>query len=277
MVRRHLARVAAAVAAALTLAGCASMPGASGAGGLPTDGDTPVVQVDVVGGFIPEGSHFAATPQLVVYADGTVITHGPVSAIYPGPKLPNLVSTDVERARIVKLLERAARSGLLRDGVEYGQPGVADAPTTRVTVRTRAGVFTHEAAALGIHGSDAGVDERATQARQLLWQFVEEARELDPMFDGAQVSMTRFALRARLATDTGPDPSGIDRAVVAWVAGVPLAGASDCVSVDGAVGEQVGQVLAKANQLTLFDDGGVVYEVFARPLLRHEAGCDDLP
>ena len=65
------------------------------AGGTPiTYSNSPtslVVQVEVSGGFVPVETVFTNLPMVSIYGDGSVITSGPQTMIYPGPVVPNLL------------------------------------------------------------------------------------------------------------------------------------------------------------------------------------------
>jgi hypothetical protein len=65
--------------------------------------------------------------------------------------------------------------------------------------------------------------------------------------------------------------------VLPWpVEGVALADAAECVAVDGDGAATLVATLADANALTMFEQDGVTYTVWFRPLLPHESGCDGL-
>ena len=55
--------------------------------------------------------------------------------------------------------------------------------------------------------------------------------------------------------------------------GVDLAGAQECLAVEGADADAVGALVAQANQLTRFEQAGVTYHVVVRPVLPDEPGC----
>ena len=78
---------------------------------------------------------------LSVYGDGRAISQGPILAIYPGPALPNLQVATISPAGMQRLLAAAREAGLLERGLDYGQPAVADGPTTTFTVAAEGEVF----------------------------------------------------------------------------------------------------------------------------------------
>ena len=66
-------------------------------------------------------------PLVSVYADGRVISEGPVAAIYPGPALPNLQVQQIDRGAVQDLVDRALAAGVA-ETTDLGTPPVADAP-----------------------------------------------------------------------------------------------------------------------------------------------------
>ena len=106
-----------------------------------------MIRVRHEGGFVPPDRLVGRIPQVSVYADGRVITEGPQIAIYPGPALPNLQVQQIDPAKVDQLVEQALAAGV-GSGADLGQPGVADAPTTVIEVRTAKGVKTVSAEAL---------------------------------------------------------------------------------------------------------------------------------
>lgn len=250
--------------------------GGDGTGDVPGE-SAPVLQISHAGGFVPRGWDFRAVPDLTLYADGTAISHGPQIMIYPGPALPALVMTQLDAADVDVVVDAARGAGLLEDAPDYGQPQITDMPTTFVTLRVDGAEHRHSAYALGA-GDDAVHEEDAAAARAALTGFLEEVRALVDPIEGEPFAPDRFAVLADpLADDAMQVEEGIDREVRAWpVDGVALADATECVTVDGEAGAALGAALAGANQLTAFEDDGVPYEVHARALLPHEAGCADL-
>ncbi|WNB85532.1 hypothetical protein [Cellulomonas sp. ATA003] len=157
--------VATALAAVMTMAGCASaaVPGSAGtptpgtSGDVVADADRPLLQIERSGGFVLMGWDFASVPELTVYPDGAAITHGPQIAIYPPPTLPNLLRQDLDDATVEALVTAARDAGLLDDDApEYGHPPVADAPTTFVTLHVDGRTYAHAAEALGMADGDVG-------------------------------------------------------------------------------------------------------------------------
>lgn len=291
-------------AVALTLASCASLGDSGGDDGLVSgsgtdDSGAPLLQVVQSGGFVPMGWDFSRVPELTVYGDGRAINHGPQIEIWPAPALPNLVLSDLSDDDVAALVEAARDAGLLSDPPDYGQPPVADAPTTYVTLTVDGETYVHAAPALGI-GDGTGVDgdealgdpenglsEEAREGRVALAGFIAEANELvatattSGAYDIAAFGvMARPAAEDTVPDDTVEDPELIDpaveRQVITWPLELSLADASECVVVDGDDAATLLQTLGAANVATLYEQAGVRYDTFFRPLLPHESGCDDL-
>ena len=354
--------IAAAVAAVVVgLAGCADLnepegvaPGGSDPAPAPTtdagetvDTGAPLLQISHGGGFVLIGTDFASVPQLTVYPDGQAITHGPQILVFPGPLLPNLITHDLDDAQVEALVAAAQEAGLLdASPAGYGQPPVADAPTTFVTLRVDGTTYRHSAEALGVTdpperqpgtvvgegegegageaageplpenpppGPDLGLSPEEIEARQALSDFIQQAHELvGAAGEGESYDIDAFAIMARPAPEpaasgeaevppapvdggtegaggsgsaegaegaAGTSPaidSGLEPDVVPWPLTVPLVEAADCLLVDGEEAGALHDVLVDANAMTHFEQAGVVYQVWFRPLLPHEDSCDDV-
>ena len=273
------------------------------------DGSTLVLQVHSAGGFVPWGYDFASAPSLSVYADGTAIVHGPTTLEYPGKALPNLQVVYLPDGALEGIVEAARDADLLvadAEAPDYGMPNVTDLPTTRVTLVVGGETFEHAAYALGfgpgesgtvsgaagaadegddagegdggmLGAGDSGLTDEQSAARVALAQFVQRANELA----GATGAEESYAISA-LGVLAMPAPAeaaaeGFEADVVAWpVPGVALADAGECALVSGDDARALLTTLADANALTQFEQDGVTYQAWFRPLLPHETGCADL-
>jgi hypothetical protein len=273
------------------LAACAqpgdSVAGATGPGvpesatASPQGADELVARVESYGGFVPADRTVGTLPAISVYADGRVITEGPVPAIYPGPALPNLQVLKLSSYRVEQLLDEAATAGV-RPGTDFGRPNVADAPTTRVTVKTAQGTQSVAVVALNeAQANDPMLTDAQEAARATLAGFVKKLTDLSAG-DGASASKAyepaSVAVLARPWTkeQAGGEPA---QAEVAWP-GPALPGdylnptfKIGCVVVTGAGADQVLAAAKKANQLTPWTAGGEKYLITFRPLLPDETGC----
>lgn len=269
-----------------------------------------VLQIDEAGGFVMPGHDFSTVPHLTVYADGRAITHGPQIMIWPPPALPNLQVAQLSEADVEALVDAAVAAGLTGEIPEYGQPAIADVPTTTVTITVDGVQHVHAANALGYGdagpmpddggldaglpddggGLDAGLSdddgspdthgltESEVQARAALSEFVTTARDIVDSAAAEQTSayqITGFAIRAWTATE-GVLEDDVEIDVLDWPLDLALDGLDDCVVVDGADAQGLVELLAETNTMAQFEQGGTRYEVFFRPLLPHESTCDDV-
>ncbi len=291
--RSTLARATVLLGAALLAAGCAAQanggatpsPSSTADAGdaeLPDDGGL-VLQVAYVGGFVMPPTTVTQLPLVSVYADGRVITEGPVVAIYPGPALPNLQVSTIPTERVEELVQQALDAGVGEE-FDHGMPPVADVPSTRFTVVTADGTETTEVYALqpGLFPEDAevpGLTEDQVAARAELQTLVDELTGLAA--EGSEAYEPE-AIAAVASTNFAPGATPDD--VVTWP-GPPLPGDQlrtdlelSCVVARDDHVDAVLEAAAEATIETVWQnpDGGR-WALAIRPLLPHETGCADLP
>jgi hypothetical protein len=260
-----------------------SVPDTGGHTTVPPHVDHPIGASDVVlrfgyeGGFVAPDTLFSRTPTLLVTGDGRALTPNVVPDVFPGPLVPGLNVQTVTENGLQAMLLAADAAGLLAAPPSYDMPGgigVADAPDTVVTLTAKGSTFEHRAYALGMAASDG---KEATPARAALWKFVTSLGELATLAGADQLGATAPfvppAYRIR-ATPYTPQPSTDQPAptIVEWPAsaGVALSNAVECVIVDTA---KLGDLFAKATQLTYFTDAGVTYQLAVAPVLPGDTGC----
>ncbi|MCU0477458.1 MAG: hypothetical protein MUE92_01735 [Chloroflexi bacterium] len=139
---------AAAVAGALLVAACGGAaaptqaPGPSGSASptpgasAPADGAGFVIHASWTQA-LPPRAMFGNLPQLVVTADGRVITAGPTIEIYPGPQVAPLVERPISPRGVAALLQAAKDAGILRQDGDFtgaGLPPGAAAGRLRIIV-----------------------------------------------------------------------------------------------------------------------------------------------
>jgi hypothetical protein len=239
----------------------------------PTAEDEVVVEYAEVGGFVPREFAFQQTPNVLVSGDGRVFGPGAQIAIFPGPLLPAVQVQPITEDGIQAILAAADEAGLLQD-IEYEQPtNVADASTARVVINVNGETYVHEAYALGLAlpGEEGG--QETSPERRALADFIAELNDLtalvgaDALGEQTIFEASEYGIEALVVDDLSAYGSdGIEPTVVDWPADVSvrLAEAGACTVVSAA---EVGETLAAANQLTLFEDAGVTYQVLAKPIL----------
>jgi hypothetical protein len=292
-----------AVAACVLLLATACAQPAGGATGSPTtappaDPDQLVLRIQRVGGFLPVGVTEASVPVVSVYADGRVITEGPVPAIYPGPATPNVQVRRIGAGDVRALVDRALAAGV-RDTADLGRPGVVDAATTRFTVNTGGGTVVREVYALGDDGRtaadgsapgnpDRGPRPTAEQvaARAQLLRLSDALTDLEGTLGADAVGNSQpFAAEAVAAVVTSWPQRADDlpQSPRAWpgpdLPGEQLGGQAGltCVSARGSAATALLDAARQANRLTPWTSAdGRAWAVTFRPLLPDESGCADL-
>lgn len=245
----------------------------------PQSGDELVARVESYGGFVPPDRTIGTLPAVSVYADGRVITEGPVPAIYPGPAMPNIQVLTLDADQLQQVVKEGAAT--VKPGTDFGQPNVADAPTTRVTVKTGQDVQSVSVVALNeAQAKDPMLTDTQQDARAKLAAYVKKLRDLGSG-DGDTASKPyepeSLAVLARPWTkQSGGEPA---QAEAAWP-GPALPGdylnpalKIGCVLVTGAELDTVTAAAKKANQMTPWTADGQKYLISFRPLLPDEKGC----
>lgn len=276
-----------AVTTALVLTGCASLRDGDGdstrdsalpGGGTAQDAGTPVLQVSRGGGFMPMGYDFASVPELTLYGDGTLLSVGPQIDIFPGPALPNLLTSEVDAAEVAEILAAAEEAGLLTE-IDYGMPPVADAGATIVSLTVDGTTYLHSAEALGLSDGTVageaamGLTDEQVAARVALSEFLTDVRDRLGAGDGDAYDATAYAVMAQPAASTEPVDGEIERTVTTWPIDLSLADLSGCAVVEGEDATALEAALVEANTLTLWEQDGATYDAWVRPLLPGETDC----
>jgi hypothetical protein len=289
----RLARPAALFLASLSLVACVSSAGAvnpsqppSGSPD-PVDPNQPVFRVGWEGGFVMPEALLGRLPIVVVYADGRVITQGPVPAMYPGPFMPNLQERTLSPEALARLIELARDNDLLRT-IHYDYPGIADAPDTVLEIELDGKSYRVSAYALaeaGVDGADMGLDQASIDGRAALREFIDaltgipSSDFIDREHPYVPAGLRVYAGRAVIVPNSelpGEQPA------IDWPLGdLATAGAAvdngavdvRCQVVDGDDLEAVLPLLEGANSLQTFRSEGELYSMIVRPLLPGETGC----
>ena len=277
-------RPAAAIAVLLGLAACGdragtAMPAPSTAGFVPAASEGLVLRAEYTGGFISPSVLVSRLPIVSVYADGRVISEGPVAAIYPGPALPNVQVTTIEQGEVQDLVDQAMAAGVA-DTSDLGMPPVADAPSTRFTVVTASDTYVREAYALyesPLEGGGLTAEQEAARAKlaDLLTTLTDTASAESEAYEPDAV--------AAVASPWVDPEDGLQQPEVAWpgpaLPGEPTGGPPDvsCVTATGDQARAILDAAASANAATPWvTSDGMPWTVVLRPLLPDESGCADL-
>jgi hypothetical protein len=291
---RHGSAALALFAASLLLSAC------RGAGSTPSDspiphpdGDALVFRYGYSGGFVPMETIFSNLPAFSLMGDGRVIVQGAQTAIYPGPALPSIQVRTLSESGMQAVLAEIAATGQFEADAQWlgAQRSVADAPNTDFVLHAGGRDVAVSVYALGIWLADAatpGITDAELEAHRTLSALVERLGSLDAWLPASSWSDAEYqpfradALRLLVRNVDGeaPDPSGLDRGVLAWPTaadpttfGRPsgIGDGSRCGVVSGADAGAWYASLASANQLTRWTADGHAYAVVVRPLLPDEA------
>jgi hypothetical protein len=274
-------RSAAALVLLLVLGACATSGGTGDGGGsstpYPYAPDQLVLRVTYTGGFVTPQILGSRLPLVSVYGDGRVLAEGPTPAIHPGPALPNVQVTRIDKGAVQDLVAAALDAGV-GDTADLGTPGVADAPSTRFTVSTGLETIEREVYALQETPEDGGgLSADQVAARAKLSDFL---GRLTGLSAGSSEPYTPTAVAGIVSPYTPPDDPQPDRP---WpgpaLPGDPLPGPQglSCVVATGDQGTAVLDAAGDANELTPWVGAdGTRWSVTFRPLLPDETGCADL-
>jgi hypothetical protein len=289
----RFARPAALLLASLSLVACVGSVGAAAPTPPPSKSpdpvnpNTPVFRVSWDGGFVSPEMLLGRMPLITVYADGRVVTTGPVLAIYPGPLMPNLVERTLSAEGLDRLIQLAKDKDLLRT-VHYDFPGIADATDTVLDIQLDGKTYRVSAYALAEGGVDIaapGLSHDEIDARADLRAFVDaltgipagdyvdEEHPYD--FDGVRI----YASKAVIVP--GSELPG-EQPAIDWPL-ADLATAGDkvdngvldvrCQVISGEDLDEVREALDGSNSLQTFRSEGELYSFIVLPLLPGETGC----
>ena len=241
------------------------------------NGDVAIVRIENVGGFMPPTFTLRRYPEVVLYADGRLITQGAQVAIYPGPALPALVQTQLTQHGVDQVLEWAREAGLVGPDRTLGQM-IPDAGQTNYTIVYPDG--TH-VTSMG-PGAGLGTPDPAIGAVQQFEQVLLDIRSWlpdDVVGDDVAYPWTRMWIIANPADPQNqPDPRP---ATKDWPLG-SLATFGDpmsfgdnyrCAVVEGDNVATLLPLLGDATESTLWHSDDALYQVLFHPLLPDDEGC----
>lgn len=254
--------------------------------------DAPAAQllfrIENRGGFVSVEYTLTELPLVSVYADGRVITPGPMLLIYPPPALPNLTQTVITDAGIATVIKHARAAGLFDGSVHYEGPEISDLPDT--VFITNVGRVSTEVSAYGLGGDESMLPDSAdAEARAKLIEFQSFLTNLPGNLPPGQIRIAEMEYRIRrikiYAREIDPanppweDPS-MPPPELRWPLAMPIsqfaalsegayAGLS-CGVFTGRDASRLVRALQDANQLTPWRSEGKLYQLWVRPLLPDE-------
>jgi hypothetical protein len=287
----RLARPAALLAVAVMAAACVGGAGAAGPTPSPDpeDPDQVIFRVSWEGGFVTPEMLLGRLPVIAVYADGRVITLGPVPAIFPGPFMPNLLQQTLSPEALEGLIQLARDKDLLKD-VTYDFPGIADAADTVLEINVDGKSYRLSAYALA-EAVDGGVAPAIEvppadiAGRAAMREFIDALTQIpaDDFVDEQHPydfgALRLYVTKAAIVEDSefpGEQPP------IAWplddlaTAGEPVENSpvgARCLVVEGDDLATIRPLLEGANQLSVFESEGEFYSLIPRPLYPDESGC----
>jgi hypothetical protein len=282
MTIRGALRPAVAVAVLLGLAACGEPAGtatpAPATTVVPAAAEGLVLRVEYTGGFLSPQVLVGRLPIVSVYADGRVVSEGPVEAIYPSPALPNVRVEQIDQGAVQELVDRAMAAGVA-ETTDLGSPPIADAASTRFTVVTASDTYEREVYALfetPTEGGELTAEQDAARAKL--------SDLLTTLTDAAAPSQEYEADAVAAVVTPWLDPEdGLQQPEVAWpgppLPGEPTGGPPEvsCVTATGDQAQAVLDAGRAANSATPWvTEDGTRWTVILRPLLPDESGCADL-
>jgi hypothetical protein len=282
-------RPAAASILLILLMSCADAPADPGAGsGIDhsTDGHAVLVRVAFEGGFVPLEWTYRSLPSFSLYGDGTLVLPGAQIELYPGPALPSISTRTVTEEGIQTTLEEALGSiqGVPDEMLDMGSVGLADVPTTVITIR--AGDVDRTIKVYGLSELTERPQHMSAeefQARGQLQRLVTKLEGLATWLpDGSLGPETSYtASGARLFVSeyrkvdlpqepiTWPLQEDLDRFGEAAIGSETYR----CGIVEGTEWTTLREPASQANELTPWTESGARFSILFRPLLPDETGC----
>lgn len=173
-----------------------------------------------------------------------------------------------------QLVAAAGDAGLLDDVDEdFGEPLVADAATTTITVVSDGGPHVTSVYALGATSEELpGITPDQQRARNRVRAFVDLVASRAVGTSGEAYVAERYRLLPLApdeATDVAVAPDTRD-----WPFADVALQEGKCVAVAGEQAGELGDVLGSATEITRWRDStGTTFVLAVRPVLPHEPGC----
>jgi hypothetical protein len=239
------------------------------------------IRVEIVGGFVHSIDSMRKIPLVNVYGDGRAVTQGAQILIFPPPALPNVLMRQLPSDSVSKLIDLVKAAGVGANP-DVGRPRVADAPSTRFTVRDAGETKVLDVYALGHADDEAfGLTPEQIANRAALRNLVAALTNLPETLGSEGAGKEEQYVPTRLAAvvspwSANPEVEGAQRAV-GWpgpLPGEPFAAPDlTCVSVSGDQMAKALDAAKSANALTPWVSSYGRWNIALRPLLPDEADC----
>lgn len=238
------------------------------------------ISIGYEGGFVPMGHDFRSLPTAAVHDDGTTFSPGAVIEIYPGPAVLPVVEGSLASDRLQDLAAAAAEAGLLSDEPQdFGEPPIADAATTVITVVADGQTYTTSVYALGDTSGDLpgmdrpGVDDDAAEARARVAAFVEQVSQAVVEAEESIYTPERYRVLPMPPVDAQDD---IEPGVMDWpFPDLPLV-EGQCTAITGERADQFTEIVQDATEITQWQTpDGERHQLIVRAVLPHEPDCPE--
>ena len=237
-----------------------------------------VLQVHTGGGFVPVEYAFGSLPELSLYRDGRVIAIGPTTLEFPGRALPNVLVGRVDADEVATAVGWAKEAGVT-ENPDFGQPPVADAPSTSVVLVDGGRTYRVDAYALGEFPDSPGVTPAQRESRRRLQGLRDRLADLAAAAD-QPYRATAVSVLVRPYPEPGPGeppaepaPGEADWPLADLAAGGAEQFGGRCLGFTGAEAERVLAAAEPARSNTRWRSGGAVWAVAFRPGLPDVAPC----
>ena len=246
-------------------------------GAAPAAPDALVLQVVRVGGFLPPGAAFRSVPSVSVYGDGRVVSEGAQIEVWPAPALPSVQVGRLDPDEVGRLLDTGRE--VVEADEDYGQPPVADAPTTAVVVQdggarsVAAAVALEELSGEPAPPASGGLTAEQRAARERRSAYVRQVQDAVSAVPAEAYDGEGLAVLAEPYGDAAP-AAELPPTELAWPG--PALSPGTCTVVAGEEATQVRSAAASASVETRWTAGGEVLRLAFRPLLPHERTCEDV-
>jgi len=250
-----------------------------------------ILKIEQTGGFVAPQTLLLRLPSFALYGDGTLITLGAQTEIYPQPALPPLLVQHLTEDGIQEILRLAQEAGLIGHDASYSNHCVADATSTVFTVNADGGTTVVEAYALGFdeNRNNGCVPASQAEARQALVQFEGQMTNLSQTLPAGSYDEPQpydpTGLRL-FVTEGDPTTDDLQEPEIAWPLDPPLSEFGEpygengdpgygtrCGTVEGDDLAKLMPSVEQATGISPWTSEGTTYGIVFRPLLPDESGC----